>query len=56
MKEQVEDLSVTIDKLDKKSAEIEQKYERLEDRIQNFKFYGVPESNKETWDEWKKKS
>ena len=57
LKEQVEDLSVTLEKLAKKSAEIEQKNERLEaqSRRQNLKFYGIPESNKETWDESEKK-
>ncbi|MEW8542408.1 MAG: hypothetical protein AB2693_02655 [Candidatus Thiodiazotropha sp.] len=57
LKEQVEDLSVALEKLDKKSAEIEQKNERIEaqSRRQNLKFHGIPESNKESWDESEKK-
>ena len=53
LKERVDDLARTLDKLDRKSAEIESKNERLEahSRRENLKFHGIPETDKETWEE-----
>ena len=57
LKEQVDEMADTLEKLDKKSTEIEQKNERLEaqSRRENLKFYGIPESAKESWEESEEK-
>ena len=53
----VNELSNTLEQVDKKVDEIEKKNERLEaqSRRENVKFYNIPESVKEDWDETERK-
>lgn len=57
LKELVEKFVETVERLEQENAELQERYDRMENqsRRDNLVFYGIPESDRETWEESEKK-